>query len=159
MANAQTTQRKIDALENRRKAVALRRMGMSIQDIADKLGLSKSSVHKTITKAMAESRAAMECDVAELKALEVDRCDQLQLAAWPQALKGSTQHIEKVLKIMERRARLLGLDAPTKVAPTTKDGDDLEPTTTGLFIVPAEAASVDAWLAQVQASRKPPPSA
>lgn len=31
--------------------------------------------------------------------------------------------VDRAIKLMERRARLLGLDAPTKVAPTTPDGD------------------------------------
>lgn len=31
--------------------------------------------------------------------------------------------IDRAIKLMERRARLLGLDAPTKMAPTTPDGD------------------------------------
>lgn len=31
--------------------------------------------------------------------------------------------IDRAIKVMERRARLLGLDAPTKVAPTNPDGD------------------------------------
>lgn len=31
--------------------------------------------------------------------------------------------IDRLLKIQERRARLLGLDKPTKVAPTTPDGE------------------------------------
>jgi len=31
--------------------------------------------------------------------------------------------IDRAIKLMERRARLLGLDAPTKIAPTNPDGD------------------------------------
>lgn len=31
--------------------------------------------------------------------------------------------IDRAVRLMERRARLLGLDAPAKVAPTTPDGD------------------------------------
>ena len=31
--------------------------------------------------------------------------------------------IDRMLRIMDRRAKLLGLDMPTKVAPTTPDGE------------------------------------
>ena len=36
----------------------------------------------------------------------------LQMAAWPLAVDGQVGAIERVLKVMERRAKLLGLDHP-----------------------------------------------
>ena len=33
-------------------------------------------------------------------------------AHFPQALKGEVEHTDRVIKVMERRSRLLGLDAP-----------------------------------------------
>jgi hypothetical protein len=38
-------------------------------------------------------------------------------------MAGDTQATAIILKIQERRARLLGLDMPTKIAPTTPDGE------------------------------------
>ena len=39
---------------------------------------------------------------------------------------GNYHAVDRVLKIMERRAKLLGLDAPAKVTQTTVDGKDIE---------------------------------
>jgi hypothetical protein len=43
---------------------------------------------------------------------------------WPQVAKGNQGAVDRVLRIMERRAKLLGLDAPTK-ADVTSGGQPL----------------------------------
>lgn len=50
----------------------------------------------------------------QLKKLELERCDEMLLAIWPSVRKGHLGAIDRALKIMERRARYEGLDAPTK---------------------------------------------
>lgn len=45
---------------------------------------------------------------------EVERLDQLEAAAWPQAMEGDLDAISSVLATMDRRAKLLGLDAPAR---------------------------------------------
>ena len=49
----------------------------------------------------------------EVRALELARLDALLAALWPQ--QGEPAVVDRVLRIMERRAKLLGLDAPTRV--------------------------------------------
>lgn len=46
--------------------------------------------------------------------LELERLDQLQAAIYPDAIKGNEKKITAVLKIMDRRAKYMGLDAPEK---------------------------------------------
>jgi hypothetical protein len=48
-------------------------------------------------------------------ALELLRLDALLQAMWAQALGESTWHVDRCLAISDRRAKLLGLDQPTKV--------------------------------------------
>jgi hypothetical protein len=64
---------------------------------------------------MAEARAQIDTDASELKAEELSRLDGMLRGLWPDARKGSHGAVDRVLKIMERRAKLLGLDAPVKV--------------------------------------------
>ena len=52
--------------------------------------------------------------VDELRELESARLDALQLAAWAKVEQGDLHAIEIVLKIMDRRAKLLGLYPVTK---------------------------------------------
>lgn len=52
-----------------------------------------------------------ESKTSELRKLELLRLDELQEVAWRFAMAGQLTGIDRVLKIMERRAKLLGLDA------------------------------------------------
>lgn len=60
---------------------------------------------------------------AELVRLELERLDRMLLAIWQQVVSGHLGAVDRGLRISERRAKMLGLDAPTKVAPTTPDGE------------------------------------
>jgi hypothetical protein len=59
---------------------------------------------------------------AQVRAMELARLDELTLAVWPAARGGDLSAVACVLRIMERRARLLSLDAPMLVAPTSPPG-------------------------------------
>lgn len=119
-----TSQRRIEAQERRAKAVQLRRMGWSYGRIANQLGITKSSAHKAVTKAMTEVQQLLDTDAETARAMELERLDELQSYLWLPASKANAQAVEKILKIMERRAKLMGLDAPSKVAPTNPNGDE-----------------------------------
>ena len=107
----------------RQQALTLRRGGASFQSIANQLGVSKSTAHKAVSTALAALREQNDELAKALQTLEADRLDVLQLGIWTDAARGDLAAIQTVLRIMERRARLLGLDAPTKVAPTSPQGD------------------------------------
>lgn len=104
------------------KALDLRKAGASYRKIAKAMDCSVAQSHKLVARAM--KRLVERCsDGAEkVRVLELERLDDMLMGLWPNANRGNAQAVEKVLKIMERRAKLLGLDAPTKVAPTTPDG-------------------------------------
>jgi hypothetical protein len=90
----------------------MRKLGMAYDKIAEQLGMSVSSVHKTVRKAMEQARERQNQDADTILTMELENLDRLQLAAMPGALKGNHLLIDRVLKIQERRAKLLGLDAP-----------------------------------------------
>lgn len=142
-----TSQRTIEAQERRAKAVQLRRMGWSYTRIAAQLGMTRSSVHKAVTKALTETQKALDLEADILRTQELERLDELQSYIWIEASKGNLKAVDRVLKVIERRARLLGLDAPAKIATTTPEGDEAAG---GVFVVPAPAGSLDEWLEQVQ---------
>lgn len=56
--------------------------------------------------------------------LELQRLDTMLLSLEDKIKEGSLGAIDKALKIMERRAKLLGLDKPSKIAPTNPEGDE-----------------------------------
>ncbi len=55
-------------------------------------------------------------DAVAARDLEADRYDQLQRAIWAKCLKGDTWAIDRALKLMDQRARLLGLNLPPQPA-------------------------------------------
>lgn len=97
-----------------RRALELRREGHSYQSIADILELPyKTQAYRYWKRAMARHTE----DIApEIRDTEADRLDRLQLAVWANAMKGDVKSVEAVIKIMERRARLFGLDHSAKIA-------------------------------------------
>ncbi|MER5302291.1 hypothetical protein ABT039_22915 [Streptomyces lasiicapitis] len=111
----------------RSQAIALRLAGMDYQTIAERLdyadrGAASKDVHRALeTNLEAESAAA-----ATLRELEVQRLDRMQAAAWAKAAKGDLKAIETVLKVIDRRARLLGLDRPARTEITGADGGPLQ---------------------------------
>lgn len=104
------------SLDRQLKALELRRMGKSYHEIAAALGMGRSQAHKLVQDGLAEARAQVAADAAELRAEEVSRLDAMLAGLWPDARRGHLGAVDRVLRLMERRARLLGLDAPEKKA-------------------------------------------
>lgn len=103
---------RIDAAERQRKALEARKAGASYDQIARQLGYAgTSSAHKAVTSAL---RKLIQEPADELRHLELTRLDALLIVVWQQAMKGSLPAIDRAIRLMERRAKLLGLDAPLK---------------------------------------------
>ena len=110
---------KPETLEKERKVLEYRRGGLTFDLIAERLGYaSASGAHKAYLSAC--NRIVYE-DVVEVRKSEMDRLDIAQAAIWGDLT--DTQNVDAntrarlvlaLIKIMERRARLLGLDMPTK---------------------------------------------
>ena len=60
----------------------------------------------------------------EVRTLEVERLDSLLNGLWQR--RHVPEITDRILRIMERRAKLLGLDAPTRTEVTGKDGGAIE---------------------------------
>lgn len=91
------------------EAFRLRSQGLSYREIGFRLGIDTSTAYRRCQRALAAVPAE---DVQEHRALELDRLDALQYAIWEKAVNGNLNAIDRVLAIMTRRSKLLGLDAP-----------------------------------------------
>jgi len=80
------------------------------------------SINNLIRRAMRITKAEK---VSQVRTLELMRLDKLMGAHWEQALDGNIASTQVVLKIMAQRTKLLGLDAPIKVAKTDSKGRDI----------------------------------
>lgn len=98
--------------ERAQKALEIRKTGANFDDIARRAGYAnRSGAYKAVRDAM--DRITQEPAEAVLK-LELERLDALLAAYWGKALGGDVQAFDRVLRVMERRARYLGLDAPVR---------------------------------------------
>jgi len=121
---SKTSTRKAISAERKKKALEFRRAGLSYDKIGEQLQISKTQAYRLVTKAL-EELASEARDEAELvRVLELERLDRMLLGLWTKATAGHLGSVEKVLKIMERRAKLIGLDKPTKVAATDPEGNE-----------------------------------
>jgi predicted transcriptional regulator len=102
----------VEAHQRAVQALELRKAGATYEAIATRLGVTHAAVIKMVNKLLAESAAQ---PAAEVRELELHRLDTMILGLWQQARAGDVQAIDRVLKIMDRRASYLGLDAPKTV--------------------------------------------
>src|SRR5690554_5869536 len=97
------------------EALDLRRQGYSFREIGAKLGCCHATAYRHVTEALADTVRERDQLAADLIQIEVERLDAALNAVWDGAMKGDVRKVDRVLKISERRSRLLGLDAPTKL--------------------------------------------
>ena len=107
---AQTPRQRVQTRERQARALELRKAGLTYQQIADTLDYgSISAAEKAIKSGL---KTLIREPAEELRALELERLDKMLASHWKAVLNGHVRSTEVVLRIMERRAALLGLDAP-----------------------------------------------
>jgi hypothetical protein len=114
----------IEAVDKRKHVVELRRSGLGWDEIAKQAGYaSRGAAYTAFTLALKE---VVREPTRELVELELQRLDTLFMAMWELAKGGDYQATDRAIRIMERRAKLLGLDAPERLQVEESDQLKLE---------------------------------
>lgn len=79
-------------------------------------------VKQDIHRVMRQRRTKVSESADALRDLQDERLNRLMAGLWNSAAQGDVAAVDRVLKIMERQARLHGLDAPTRTEVTGADG-------------------------------------
>jgi hypothetical protein len=95
------------------KVLDLRRAGFTFQRIAEEVGYATPSGAQRALERIMSRNIPMAPE--EFRWQELDRLDRMQVALWPRAMKGDDRAIGTIVRLMERRAKLVGIDAPTKI--------------------------------------------
>ena len=132
--------------ERRRQAFSLRLAGVAYEDIGNKLGISKQSAHSLVKRTLDESRERLHEDVESIRKIELRRTEALFMSLWPNRMQPRVA--DTLLRVLERRARLLGLDAPTRIDGTMQGFVKIE-VATGIEAAPG--SRLPAPLALVEA--------
>lgn len=113
---SQTDKRRLTAAEKQAEALRLRTAGVPFAEIARRLGYrGESGAHKAV---MTGLKKTLQEPADELRIMEAERLDRMLAGLWDKAITGDTWSVDRVLSIMERRARLLGLDTPPRHDPS-----------------------------------------
>ena len=96
--------------EKRRHALKLRMKGLTFSDIARQVGYAApSGAYKAVRAALQSDGGAA---AGEIRELHMARLDTLLGAIWDAACRGELQAVDRVLRVLDRQAKLLGLDLP-----------------------------------------------
>jgi len=108
--------RSVAARVRGQQAIKLRMAGATLDDIAKQLGFkSAAGAYKSVMRELQATSQDMGEGAEAVRQLELKRLDQMQFPLWPQILAGDVAATTTALRIQERRAALLGLDAPKQI--------------------------------------------
>jgi hypothetical protein len=110
------------AAERATKAFELRKWGASFEEIGKQCGFSTVRAYQVIQEKMKELKDKLAEDVEIVRTGEIERLNALLLNLTPRVRAGDAYSISVAIKVLERKSRLLGLDAPTKAEVTGAGG-------------------------------------
>jgi hypothetical protein len=95
------------------RALELRLQGMTYEKIGKSIGYSYRSVYNFIQEGLARRRDVTNELAAQLRKLQLERLDRIYAAHAPTVDSAKSATI--MLKVLEREAKLLGIDAPQAI--------------------------------------------
>jgi len=143
-----TQPRMLLAQERRDRALDLRIAGMSERAIAKELGISNNRAHGLLEEADAQLKGSCLEKAAQVRRIELERLDKLTAALFAQ--RQNPRAADSLLRIMERRAKLLGLDAPTRQEIAGPDQGPIAVKHDLTKLTVEELAELDAMLAKTE---------
>ena len=102
-------------------AYRFRLQGYSFSQIAEQCGYASAAGASEAYKRAREKIDDLLSDTKEQRELAISRMDRLLQAVWDRADNGYLPAIDRALKIEERRAKILGIDAPEKMVNVNHD--------------------------------------
>ena len=100
-----------DRDERRMRVMRMVNSGMTRSDIAKRIGVSIPTVNDDVRAAINNK---LRIDTEEYVGRQLTQIEDLRRAVYARALKGDMAALDRALKLMDREARLLGLDAPAR---------------------------------------------
>ncbi|XXX79142.1 hypothetical protein WMF30_10250 [Sorangium sp. So ce134] len=170
-----TSPRELITAEIENQCIDLRVRGRTYEQIATELGLGWNVVVAAIDRVLTRTRDRADARAEKAREIELRRCDAIIASFWERATDpnmakvdvpadtetgvkaydGQDKAADRLLKAMERRAKLLGLDAPaTAVQVNVLQAPPVQEFAVAVAtllaaLCPEHSDVVDAWLADV----------
>lgn len=111
-----TSKKVVTSAERRKEALEYRKAGLTFEEIGSRLGVTRQAAHKTVMVALSDISEKIAETADDIRTLELERLNDLFQVSYKAAMRGNLDAIDKCIKIMDRRSKLLGLDAPSKAS-------------------------------------------
>lgn len=98
------------------QALELRIAGGSYRQIAKQLNCNEATAYRYVQQELAKLDAIKAKQAEKLRELELERCDRMTLALGRKVQAGEERAILALVRVMERRAKLTGIDVPVSHA-------------------------------------------
>ena len=92
----------------RAKAIKMRREGASLDSIGTRLGVTRATARKLVSREL--SSLSSESGIDERRLLHADVLMELWRVLYPAAVNGDPAAVDRFLRVEERISQLLGLD-------------------------------------------------
>lgn len=102
--------RRVTSKDRELDALQMRKAGMTYDKIGEKLGMSRSGAYDLVRRGLDDLNKSCREEAEILRRLEDERLNTVWEVLWPKVLDGDLRSIDRALRVMERRARLWGLD-------------------------------------------------
>lgn len=112
--NGASKKSQVETQEMIRQVLDARKAGMSFAEIARAVDPPYSDASGAFRAYQRGMKQMIREPAEDVKNLELARLDTMLKALWPAVLQGKWLAIDRALAIMDRRARMLGLDAPLR---------------------------------------------
>ena len=126
MKSGKSAINKTQAIERRSQALQLRLQGLSLRQIGTALGVSASQVGRDLEAVISEKQTKALSEIELSLELELQRLDYYLERLSSAIDEGDCKAISVAVKISERRAKLLGLDAPIRLQVESEVTAELE---------------------------------
>jgi hypothetical protein len=90
----------------------MRTKGHTYPQIGAVCGVTPQAAQQAVVRYLEQTRSISREHAEDIRRLELDRLDRVLAVVGPMAEGGDLQAVDRLLRIQERRASLLGLDAP-----------------------------------------------
>ena len=114
----------VEVIQKQQKALRLRNLGASYDQIAEQMGYFDRSGARKAVKACLD-RAEFE-PVMEQRFIQSERLDMMVTRCLQAVLNGDLDQVRNVIAIEKRRAELWGLDATKTIEVTGQDGGAIQ---------------------------------
>ena len=164
MASQRTSARALARVQLQTQALEMRMRGYGYNEIGIALGKSTARAHQIVSAALSEFNRRRDRLAEEETRVQLAQTNALLKRHFPLAgVNGDTEHTDRVLKLLDRRARLTGAYAPEKFAPTLPNGEPIPPPAASdndepvryVYFLPQPAATEEEWKARRQLPSPP----